>query len=112
MEQGAVKRAGGARPRRKPKRVSGDRGYSSKQGRRYRRRKAIAHTIPWRRNEKHRGRFDRAAYRRRNLVERCINRLKQFRRVATRYEKCAVNYLAMLKLAAIMLWLSFIHLAC
>ena len=42
---------------------------------------------------------------RRNVVERCINRLKQFRRVATRYEKLAVNYRAMVTLAAIMLWL-------
>ncbi|MDP8939944.1 MAG: IS5/IS1182 family transposase, partial [Actinomycetota bacterium] len=43
-------------------------------------------------------------YRQRNLVERLINRLKQFRRVATRYEKRAVNYRAMLTIAAIVLW--------
>jgi transposase len=41
----------------------------------------------------------------RNLVERLINRLKHFRRVATRYEKRAENYEAMLKLAAIKIWL-------
>jgi transposase len=39
------------------------------------------------------------------LVERTINRLKQYRRVATRYEKRAENYLAMLTRAAILLWL-------
>ena len=39
------------------------------------------------------------------MVERLVNRLKQFRRIATRYEKRAVNYLAMLTIAAIMLWL-------
>jgi transposase len=39
------------------------------------------------------------------VVERLVNRLKQFRRVATRYEKRAVNYLAMLTVAAIVLWL-------
>jgi transposase len=83
----------------------GDKGYSSRQIRRYCRRQGIRHTIPWRRNEKRRGRFDWAAYKRRNVVERCINRLKHFRRVATRYEKLAVNYRAMLTLAAIMLWL-------
>jgi transposase len=44
-------------------------------------------------------------YKERNYVERAINRLKQFRRVATRYEKRAVNFLAMVTLAAIMLWL-------
>jgi transposase len=38
-------------------------------------------------------------------VERLFNRLKQFRRIATRYEKRAQNYLAMLHVAAIMLWL-------
>jgi transposase len=37
-------------------------------------------------------------------IERCFNRLKQFRRIATRYEKNAQNYLAMLTIAAIMLW--------
>lgn len=42
-------------------------------------------------------------YKERNFVERSINRLKQFRRVATRYEKRAVNFLAMVTLAAIML---------
>ena len=105
MEQGAVRRGRRGRLRRKPKRLCGDKGYSSKQIRRYLRRKGIRQTIPRRSNEKHRGRFDRAVYRRRNVVERCINRLKQFRRVATRYEKRAENYLAMLILAAIMLWL-------
>jgi transposase len=38
-------------------------------------------------------------------VERLINRMKQFRRIATRYKKRAANYLAMLHIAAIMLWL-------
>jgi transposase len=38
-------------------------------------------------------------------IERLINRLKQCRRIATRHEKCAVNYQAMLLIAAIMLWL-------
>ena len=41
----------------------------------------------------------------RNRIERLINRLKQFRRVATRYEKRADNYLAMLMIAAILIWL-------
>ena len=49
--------------------------------------------------------FDRAAYRERNVVERLINRLKRFRRVATRYEKRAAGYQAMVTLAAILLWL-------
>jgi transposase len=48
---------------------------------------------------------DREAYRERNVVERLINRLKQWRRIATRYEKRAANYQAMVTLAAILLWL-------
>jgi transposase len=55
--------------------------------------------------ERRPGRFDKAAYRKRNVVERLVNRLKQFRRIATRYEKRAVNYLGMLTIAAIVLWL-------
>jgi transposase len=44
-------------------------------------------------------------YRERNLVERMISRLKQLRRVATRYEKRGENCLAMLTISAILLWL-------
>jgi transposase len=47
----------------------------------------------------------RYIYRERNRIERLINRLKQFRRIATRYEKRAANYLAMITIAAILLWL-------
>jgi len=46
------------------------------------------------------------AYKRRNVVERCVNRLKQWRGVATRYEKRAGSYRAMVVLAALMLWLA------
>ena len=49
--------------------------------------------------------LDKALYRERHLVECCFSRLKQFRRVATRYEKTARNYLAFLTLAATVLWL-------
>ena len=104
MEQGAVKRPNGGRPRLRPKRVSGDKGYSSGPIRRYLRRRGIRVTIPRKSNERRRGKFDKAVYRQRNQVERCFNRLKQYRRIATRYEKKAENYLAMLTLASIMLW--------
>jgi transposase len=52
-----------------------------------------------------RGSFNREIYRKRNIVERAINRLKQFRRIATRYEKLAANYTAMITIASIILWL-------
>lgn len=105
MEQGAVRRTAGGRPRLRPRRVVGDKGYSSGAIRRYLRRRGIRFTIPRKDNEKHRGQFDKSIYRTRNVVERCFNRLKQFRRIATRYEKNAENYLAMLTLASIQLWL-------
>ena len=105
MEQGAVKRPGRGRPRIRPKRVVGDKGYSSTHMRRYLRKRGIGVVIPHRKDEHCRGPFDRAAYRQRNVAERLVNRFKRFRRIATRYEKRAVNYLGMLTLAAIMLWL-------
>ncbi len=48
---------------------------------------------------------DKHLYAQRHLVECCFSRLKQFRRVATRFEKTARNYLAVVTLAAIILWL-------
>ena len=107
MEQGSVNRSGAGRPRLRPKRVVGDKGYSSGTIRRYLRRRGIRLTIPRKSNERRRGKFDKSIYRQRNRVERCFNRLKQFRRIATRYEKKAENYLAMITLASIVLWLQF-----
>ncbi len=49
--------------------------------------------------------FDAELYKQRNLIERFFNKIKHFRRIATRYEKSAANYLAMIKLATIRLWL-------
>ena len=49
--------------------------------------------------------FSPVLYRGRNCIERFFNRIKHFRRIATRYEKRASNYLAMLKLAATQIWL-------
>jgi transposase len=105
MAQGPIKRAGRGRPKCRPRRVSGDKGYRSRHIRQYLRRRGIRMTIPRKANERRTGPFDRAIYRTRNRVERLINRLKQSRRIATRYEKRAENYLAMLTIAAIMLWL-------
>jgi len=50
-------------------------------------------------------RIDKHLYAQRHLIECCFSRLKQFRRVATRYEKTARNSLAVVTLAAIILWL-------
>jgi transposase len=106
MERGAVKRAGRGRPRLRPDAVAGDKGYSFVSLRGYLRRRGIRAVIPSKSNQPRQPRFDKAAYRQRNQVERTINRLKGWRRVATRYEKREVNYLAMVTIAAIVqLWL-------
>jgi transposase len=105
MERGAVKRQGRGRPRIRPDRVAGDKGYSSPTVRCYLKERRIGAVIPTKADEAPVPTFDREAYRERNVIERLINRLKQWRRIATRYEKRAANYLAMLALAAILLWL-------
>jgi transposase len=106
MESGEVKRAHRrGRARLRPRRICADKGYAKGVVRRYLRRLGIRITIARRSNEHRGGAFDREIYRTRNLIERLINRLKHFRRVATRYEKRAENYRAMLTLAAIKIWL-------
>ena len=62
--------------------------------------------IPPRSNRKEQRDYDRHLYKERNLIERFINRVKQCRRIATRYEKTARNYLAFWQLASIMVLLA------
>lgn len=62
--------------------------------------------IPPTRSRKIRRRYDRALYKERNHVERFFNRIKQYRGLATRYEKTSTSYLAMLHLACLRLWLT------
>ena len=87
------------RPRRRPRRLAGDKGYSYPRIRRHLRRRGIKAVIPTRKDQKRLPGFDKATYRRRNVVERCIGWLKDRRRLATRFEKLAENFLAMVKLA-------------
>jgi transposase len=105
LDQGAIRRQGRGRPRLRPRRVAGDKGYSSPTARGRIRRRSIRPVIPTKSNEPRDPTFDRDAYRERNRVERLINRLKQFRRIATRYEKRAINDLAMLTIGMSLLWL-------
>ena len=104
------------RPRKRPGQVALDKGYSYPKCRRLLRRLGIQHVIPERKDQReqrrakgYRGgrapRFDREIYRRRSWAERGVNRLKQYRRVATRYEKRAVCYLGFVHLACVMIWL-------
>ncbi|GIG79622.1 IS5 family transposase [Planotetraspora kaengkrachanensis] len=111
-----VPRQGLGRPRTRPDHVVADKGYSSRAIRSYLRRRGISHTIPERAdqiaNRRNRGSrggrrpaFDRDVYKRRNVVERCFNQLKQFRALATRYDKTATSYTAVVTIAAMLLWL-------
>ncbi|MFJ3635510.1 IS5 family transposase [Streptomyces sp. NPDC090112] len=103
------------RPRSRPDVVLADKAYSSRAIRSHLRRRGIRSVIPQPAdqvaNRKRLGRlggrppaFDREAYKQRNTVERCINKLKQWRGLATRYDKTASIYLAGLHLAAIFIW--------
>jgi transposase len=49
--------------------------------------------------------YDFQAYKKRNLIERCFNKLKHFRRIATRYDRKASNYIAFIHIAAAILWM-------
>lgn len=111
-----VPRRGLGRPRTRPTRLLGDKGYSSAANRRMLTRRGIAVTIPERAdqlaNRRRKGRaggrphaFDPTIYKRRNVVERCFNRFKQWRAIATRYDKKAINYRAGIVLASVILWL-------
>ncbi|MFE2136820.1 IS5 family transposase [Streptomyces sp. NPDC059466] len=103
------------RPRTRPDVVLADKAYSSRAIREYLRRRGIRAVIPvpadQRRHRLRRGSrggrppsFDRETYKQRNTVERCSNRLKQWRGIATRYEKTATIYLAGLHVAGIFIW--------
>ncbi len=105
LDAGAVRRTGPGRPRLRPRRLAGDKAYAGRPVRSHLRRRGIQPVIPSKKGEPRNPFCDRESYRLRNRVERLINRLKQFRRIATRYEKRAANYLAMVVIGAILLWL-------
>ena len=103
------------RPRTRPDQVLADKAYTAAANRRFLTQRGIKVTIPEREDQKagrlRRGSaggrprsFDAEAYKGRNVVERCFNRLKQWRGIATRNDKTARAYLAGLTLAAALLW--------
>ena len=101
---GRVKRVGAGRPRHRPEAIVGDRAYSSHAARCDLRRRGIQPIIPQKRNERPAYLLDWSRYRERNRIERLVNRLKQYRRIATRYDKTAVSYAAFVALAALRMW--------
>jgi len=68
-----------------------------------------APNIPDRSNRKDHHSFSRTLYKERNRIEQFFNKIKNFRSIATRYEKPGANFLAMTKLAAIRIWLRSIE---
>jgi len=85
--------------------VMADTAYDSDQIRQAVADKAALAVIPNNPSRAQKHLLDAHLYAQRHLVECCISKLKQFRRVATRFEKTARNYLAVVTLAAIVLWL-------
>ncbi|WP_435532579.1 IS5 family transposase [Streptomyces violaceusniger] len=116
MDKIRVPRLGAGRPRRLPDSVGADKAYSNSLIRSYLRRRGIRHVIPEksdsrtarRRRGSDGGRppgFDKTRYKARNTVERAINKIKQFRAVATRYDKRRYVYLGTVTAAALLIWL-------
>lgn len=111
-----MRRDGPGRPRKRPDRVVADKAYSHPSTRAAMRRRWIGFTSPERDDQIARrhakgargGRppaFDPAIYAGRNVVERCFNRLEQFRDLATRYAKRAAYFRAEITISATILWL-------
>ncbi|MCX4098510.1 IS5 family transposase [Nocardia sp. alder85J] len=114
-----VPRLGGGAPRTNPDALLGDKAYSSAANRKLLRRRRIRAVIPERAdqlaNRKRKGRdggrapsFDREAYKGRNVVERAFNKAKQWRAVATRYDKLALTYRAGVVMALVVEWLKLL----
>ena len=116
LDEIRVPRLGQGRPRKRPPRLRLDRAYGFKKQRQVLRRRGISCVSPEREDAKKSrlakgakgGRppaCDAQAYKGRNVIERCLNRLKDFRAIATRYDKRGRNYRAGVLLASIILWL-------
>ncbi len=85
--------------------VLADKGYDSNAIREAIAAAGMTAVIPSNRSRKTIIPHDQALYRERNRIERCFNKLKHFRRIATRYDRRAVHFQAFLCLAATMLWM-------
>ena len=102
MDQGAIKKSRRGRPRLRPKHLAGDKGYDGNQVRHELRKRGITPVIPSKKNRKRTITYDKQRYRERNVIERCFNGLKQWRRVSTRYEKLGLSYACIILIASSM----------
>ena len=89
--------------------VIADKGYDADRVRAHIRAQGAIPNIPNRSNRTRKFRWNKALYRQRNHVERFFNKLKQFRRIATRYDKLGATFFAFIKLAAVRIWLRSIE---
>lgn len=89
--------------------VIADKGYDADSIRTHIRDQGAIPNIPNRSNRKTKYRWTKAIYRERNHVERFFNKLKQSRRIATRYDKLGANFFAFVKLASMRIWLRSIE---
>jgi transposase len=93
----------------KAKALLADKGYTGKSLRRHLQRRSIKVVIPPRSNLKRPYKYSEYLYKHRNRIERCFNRLKHFRRFATRFDRNDAHYLATATLASISLWLRMLY---
>ena len=96
-----ARRPRGSRRGRWPNKLAADKGYSYRPIRRWLRHHQIQPVIPTRRNQPRERDFDASSYRQRNIIERVVGWFKECRAIGTRYDKLAVNYLALWILANI-----------
>ena len=85
--------------------VIGDRGYASNELREQLKAQKCRVVIPCKVNRRRKWRWSRALYKKRHRVENFFQRLKRYRRIATRYDKLATTYFAMVFFAAVLIWL-------
>jgi len=88
-----------------PEAVAGDKGSRASDLRNWLQAREIEVVIPYREDESGDHADDRDLYRERSISERAINRLKRYRRIATRHDKLASSYLAMVTIACILEWI-------
>ena len=95
-----------------PKVMLADKGYDSDAIRQDLKDRGVEPIIPFKRNRKVQEPIDGFLYALRNMVERCFNKLKQSRRLATRYDKTASSFLGFVLIASTRLWIRhFVHTA-
>ena len=87
-----------------PRRLLADRAYDARKFRNWLADQGAEAVIPPNPTRKHPHAYDPVAYRQRNLIERMFCRLKDFRRIATRYDKRADNFLSAVLLASAVTW--------